>query len=157
MQLAMKRILILPVLLGLLSVTACKKSRLCDDGSEFSGAIIRTLPDSCYLETRDFPGEGLVIRDIGDWNAFMDCTPSDYDIDFETESVLGYFMETSGCSINADRRARLLQVGEQITWIYDLEVFACGSCEALFSSYNLVVVPAIPNDAEVNFKAKLRD
>jgi hypothetical protein len=70
-------------------------------------------------------------------------------IDFDEKTLLGIFASGGGCDVDFQREVFRDDNNKEI--IYNIKIFSEGTCEAIFSSMNWILIPKIPEDYEVEF------
>ena len=136
--------------LVVLSLIACKDV-VCDAENEQNGIIEEIITSSCYPCKQD----GVIISTQEEFQSYADdCNPGGNcslpTIDFTSKTVLGMHAQGGGCDIGFARS--VVRDDENQQYIYTVKVKACGNCEMLGLSDNLVVVPKLPDGWTVAFR-----
>ena len=141
----MKIKLIIGIAILSLSIASCNSKLIkIEDSGEISESFDFPDCEQMRIQTLD----GLVIRDTSDLDIITTCNTNNLYIDFENYSILGLYSD-GVCRLILDRKVSINPNTK--TYSYIIKSKDRGLCSSEVFEYNLVKVPAIPDDYTVVF------
>lgn len=146
----MKKIYFLTFLFLLMSASSCKKDNF----------IIIEGVESISFECFEPIAEHQVINSYDEYSALLDeyrdytqncLTYFSPQIDFTEKTLLGQRITVTACNVSSI--SEVFADPDQKQYIYQLQVNLEGTCEILFERVIWIVVPKLPDNYTVAFKA----
>lgn len=150
----MKTTLTIIILILLTFFTSCIKEPNCRGDDINEGAIIDNydLPD-CYYYSDTVNTHEYIILSADDLDTIDNCTPDPLTIDFSQHSIIGMWV-SGQCELKVIRKLTIDNTKKE--YLYSMTVRECGLCKLFAHDFQLVLVPAIPNDYTVRFEVEYK-